>query len=119
VKLKVSVTHEVDGKWRHAGDVIDVDDAEARRLVGEGFAQVQGSARNRKDAPEPYNPTTVVGPVSEDVEPTTAPTVAELKAIAKERDITIAAAKEAWRLEHTGAPSSTVLGPTAESDDKE
>ena len=118
MRVRVSITHEVDGEWRHPGDVLDVDRAEGRRLVGEGFAELYGSERNRKDAPGPMSPTTVVGPVSEDVEPTTAPTVKELQAMAKERGITVAQAKEAWRLEHTGAPGSTVMPPTTDSTDE-
>jgi aryl-alcohol dehydrogenase-like predicted oxidoreductase len=123
MKVRVSAAHVTDdGTWRHPGDVLEVERAEGRRLVGEGMAELYGSERNRKDAPGPMSPTTVVGPVSEDVGPVTAPTVKELRAIAHDRGITTAQAKEAWRLEHTGAPSSTVLAPTTadeSTDEKE
>lgn len=120
MKVRVSITHQApDGSWRYPGDVLEVERAEGRQLVGEGRAELYGSERNRKDAPEPISPTTVVGPVSEDVEPVTAPTVSELRRLAKDRGITTAQAKEAWRLERTGAPGSTVLPPTTSTDEKE
>jgi hypothetical protein len=119
MKVRVSIAHEVDGEWRRPGDVLEVDRAEGRRLVGEGFAELYGSERNRRDAPEPQSPTTVVGPVSEDEEPVKGPTVKELQALARERGITTREAREAWRLEHTGAPASTVLPPTTSTNEKE
>lgn len=140
--MRVTLAYPFEG--HDPDETIEVDDAAGRTMIRDGLARLPDSGdrtvaelkarakelgvplkglRRREDieaaiasverAPEPASPTTVVAPVQDQN-----PTVAELKAFAEERGVSVQEAKRMWPTAH-GAPPSTVVTPDAGTENEE